>query len=47
MNTPLEFCIPVLLGLEGRKIHAGMALGMPAFRFPNYIDKKPVETTWL
>lgn len=36
-----------LLGLEGRKIHAGMSLGMPAFRFPNYIDKKPVETTWL
>lgn len=39
--------IQKLLGLEGRKIHAGMALGMPAFRFPNYIDKKPAETTWL
>lgn len=35
-----------LLGIEG-KIQAGMALGMPAFRFPNYIDKKPVEVTWL
>lgn len=36
-----------LLGLKGRKIQAGMALGIPAFRFPNYIDKKPVEVTWL
>lgn len=29
------------LGIEGT-VHAGMALGMPLFRFPNYIDKKPV-----
>lgn len=36
-----------ILGLDGRKIHAGMALGVPAFRFPNYIDKRPVEATWL
>lgn len=28
-----------LLGIEG-KIHAGIALGMPAFRFDRYIDKK-------
>ena len=35
-----------LLGIEG-KIQAGMALGIPAFRFPNYIDKKPAEATWL
>lgn len=28
------------LGIEGT-VHAGMALGMPLFRFPNYIDKKP------
>ena len=27
------------LGIDGA-IRAGMALGMPAFRFPNYIDKK-------
>lgn len=33
-----------LLGVEGR-IHAGMALGMPAFLFPRYIDKKPVSVT--
>lgn len=37
-----------LLGLDkGRRIQAGMAIGMPAFRFPNYMDKKPVEATWL
>lgn len=29
------------LGIEGR-IQAGMALGMPAFRFKNYIDRKEV-----
>lgn len=31
-----------LLGING-KIHAGMALGMPSFRFPNYIDKKAIK----
>lgn len=31
-----------LLGIEG-EIHAGMALGMPAFRFPNYIDRKEID----
>lgn len=30
------------LGIEGM-IHAGMALGMPRFLFPNYIDKKPLD----
>lgn len=30
-----------MLGVEGT-IHAGMALGMPAFTFPNYIDKKEI-----
>ncbi|MCD8179828.1 MAG: nitroreductase family protein [Tannerellaceae bacterium] len=30
-----------LLGIEG-KIHAGMGLGMPAFKFPNYIDRKEI-----
>lgn len=30
-----------LLGIDGT-IHAGMALGMPAFLFPNYIDKRPI-----
>ncbi|MEG0789592.1 MAG: nitroreductase family protein [Alistipes sp.] len=30
------------LGIDGI-IHAGMALGMPAFTFPNYIDRKPIE----
>lgn len=28
-------------GIEGT-IHAGMALGMPEFLFPNYADKKPL-----
>ena len=31
-----------LLGIDGR-IHAGMALGMPAFRFTNYIDRKELR----
>ena len=30
------------LGIEGR-IHAVMALGVPAFRYPNYIDRKEVQ----
>ena len=29
-------------GIDGA-IHAGMALGMPEFAFPNYIDKKPLD----
>lgn len=29
-----------LLGLEDRRICAVMALGMPQFRYPNYIDRK-------
>ncbi len=34
------------LGIEER-IHAGMALGMPLFRFPRYIDKKPIRVNRL
>lgn len=34
--------IPRALGING-KIHAGMALGMPAFLFKNFIDKKEVK----
>lgn len=30
------------LGIDGT-IHAAMALGMPSFRFKNYIDKKPID----
>ncbi len=33
-----------LFGIRG-KIHAGMALGMPRFHYPNYIDKKPLKVT--
>lgn len=29
------------IGIKG-KIHAGMALGMPQFQYPNYIDRKSV-----
>ena len=31
------------LGLEGRRICAIMALGMPQFRYPNYIDREPAK----
>ena len=31
-----------ILGIEG-SIHAGMALGMPAFTYPNYTDRKEIE----
>ncbi len=34
--------IPKLLGING-KIHAGMGLGMPSFKFENYIDKKDIR----
>ena len=30
-----------MLGLAGRRICAVMALGMPQFRYPNYIDRTP------
>lgn len=30
-----------MLGLGGRRICAVMALGMPQFRYPNYIDRTP------
>lgn len=35
-----------MLGIDG-EINAGMALGMPSFRFPNYIDRKDIETVWM
>ena len=31
-----------LLNIDG-DIHAGMALGMPAFRYPNYIDRQKIK----
>lgn len=36
--------IKKLLGING-KIYAGMALGMPSFKFSNYIDKKDIIVT--
>lgn len=35
-----------MLGIS-RKIRAGMALGIPAFRYPNYIDRKDINVTKL
>ena len=35
-----------MLGINGT-IHAAMALGMPEFRFSNYIDKKDTVDTDL
>ena len=35
-----------ILGISG-KIRAGMALGIPAFRYPNYIDRKDINVTKL
>lgn len=34
------------LGIEG-EIHAGMALGMPSFTFPNYIERKDISVREL
>lgn len=34
-----------MLGLDDRRICAVMALGMPQFRYPNYIDRAPAEVT--
>ena len=34
-----------MLGLDDRRICAVMALGMPQFRYPNYIDRTPAEAT--
>lgn len=34
-----------MLGLDDRRICAVMALGMPQFRYPNYIDRTPAEVT--
>ena len=36
-----------MLGLEGRRICAAMAFGMPQFRYPNYLDREPAEVTHL
>ncbi|WP_317043269.1 nitroreductase family protein [Massilibacteroides vaginae] len=33
-----------LLNIEG-KIHAGMALAMPAFKFPKYVDRQDIDLT--
>ena len=35
-----------MLGISG-KIRAGMAIGIPAFRYPNYIDRKDINVTKL
>lgn len=35
-----------LLGIKGT-LHAGMALGIPSFHYPNYIDKKDIKVTYF
>ena len=35
-----------ILGISGT-IQAGMALGMPAFRFPNYSDREPINVSYI
>lgn len=35
-----------ILGIDGR-IHAGMAIGMPAFRYEKYIDRKEIKVSRL
>ena len=35
-----------VLGINGT-IHAGMALGMPLFQYPNYIDRKDIRVNYL
>lgn len=35
--------LEAIFGLEGRTIHAGMALGMPQFRYENYADRQPID----
>jgi len=35
-----------ILGINGI-IHAGMALGMPLFQYPNYIDRKDIRVNYL
>ena len=37
--------LAAMLGLGDRRICAVMALGMPQFRYPNYIDRAPVPVT--
>jgi hypothetical protein len=34
------------LGINGQ-IHAGMALGMPLFEYPNYVDRKEIKINRL
>ena len=34
------------LNIEGT-IHAGMALGLPSFKFPKYIDRKEIKVNYL
>ena len=37
--------LAAMLGLDDRRICAVMALGMPQFRYPNYIDRAPAPVT--
>lgn len=43
MRQDKEGALLKMLGLEGRRVGAIMALGMPEFRYLNYVDRKPPE----
>lgn len=36
-----------ILGVEGSVVHAGMALGMPKYKFEKYIDRKDIVVNYL
>ena len=42
MSADKKHRIEKAFGIEG-KVYAGMALGMPALRYPRYIDRKPAK----
>lgn len=44
VNLDKKGSLAELLGIDG-KIHAVMALGMPAFKYANYIDRKEIKVT--
>lgn len=40
--------LEAMLGIDGnRRIVAGMALGIPEFRYPNFIDKQPLKVNFI
>ncbi|MDP4290914.1 MAG: nitroreductase family protein [Bacteroidota bacterium] len=44
INLDKHRTLEKLLGIDGT-IHAGMALGIPIFRYPNYVDRVEIQVT--